>query len=110
MNPFELVVVVVSGLLLSVLVSGLLTNSLLFGDDFINELTLKSMVLVYERGSLLNASFNASLNVSGDYLRVTPEEVFLGDSSVSNPGWPVIECVGFDELVISEVGVSCLSL
>ena len=109
MNTFELVVIAFSGLLLSVVVSDLLIDSIMFRGEFINGLELKSVLLVYERGSLLNASFNASLSLRSDYLRVTPDLVVLGNASSPNPGLPSVTCDGFSELIISEEGFSCLS-
>jgi len=107
-NPLEVFILAFSGVLVLTLVSNFVTELTITRVAVNDEVDLINVVNIYERGYILNASFNTTYNPSRNgTLIITSELIMLNNATKPNNGLSLINC-DYDILIIRESGLSCL--
>lgn len=108
MNPFQTIILALSGALMIVLVISLLSELIILRRSVMDELDLTNLLTLYERGLLLNADFNISYKPSANgSLTITSESITINQASKTYHGLREQNC-NYDYLLITEEGVQCL--
>ena len=110
MNPLEGFIIVFSGILLVVLLSLFINDVRNLGTVVSDRQDLINVINIYNRGVYINASFSIIYTpLRAGFINITPDFIYLNNASAGNPGMNLVSC-GYDKLIISEEGVSCLKL
>lgn len=108
MNPIELSVVIIGGVLITLLLLSFLNDLMLIKSGVSDEHDLVNILAIYDNG--VNSGVNFSINYKpsrSGFLEVTSSEVFLNSRVKSNPGFSAVNC-SYDLVLINGSGVFCL--
>ncbi len=108
MNPFEMMIIALSGVLIVILLKNFLFELMTNKDAENDRIDLMNIIDIYKEGMWLNASFNVSYKPSrSGFLNITQGAISLNNVSATNPGISPVNC-SYDLLVITNGGIKCL--
>ena len=108
MNPIELSVVIIGGVLVTILLLSFLNDLMLIKSGVGDEHDLVNILAIYDNGVNSGVNFSVSYKLSrAGFLNVTSSEVFLNGLAKVNPGFSAVNC-SYDLVLINGSGVFCL--